>query len=57
MSHTGEPDSEDGALSPARERVRVERPGSPVPSCPSLKSDRSMEPPYNFKGEFTGDQR
>ncbi|KAJ8286219.1 hypothetical protein GJAV_G00035940 [Gymnothorax javanicus] len=57
MSHTGKPDSEDGALSPARKRARIERPGSSVPSCQSLKSDRSMDRPYNFKGEFTGDQR
>ncbi|KAJ8286221.1 hypothetical protein GJAV_G00035960 [Gymnothorax javanicus] len=39
------------------QRVWVERPGSPVPSCQSLKSDTSMEAPRNFKGEFTGDQR
>ncbi|KAJ8289364.1 hypothetical protein GJAV_G00000450 [Gymnothorax javanicus] len=39
------------------QRVRVERPGSPVSSCQSLKSDRSMDPLFNFKGEFTGDQR
>ncbi|XP_035253776.1 NACHT, LRR and PYD domains-containing protein 12-like [Anguilla anguilla] len=39
------------------QRVQVERAGSPVPSCVSLKSDRSMHLPVNFKGEFTGDQR
>ncbi|XP_064176181.1 NACHT, LRR and PYD domains-containing protein 12-like [Anguilla rostrata] len=39
------------------QRVQVERAGSPVPSCLSLKSDRSMEPPLKFGGEFTGDQR
>ncbi|KAJ8259477.1 hypothetical protein GJAV_G00169760 [Gymnothorax javanicus] len=39
------------------QRVRVERPGSPVPSCQSLQSDASMNPPHNFKGEFTEDQR
>ncbi|KAJ8280926.1 hypothetical protein GJAV_G00061100 [Gymnothorax javanicus] len=57
MSLKGEPDPEDGGLHTARERVRVERPGSPVPSCQSLKSDHSMDHPSHFKGEFTGDQR
>ncbi|KAJ8289449.1 hypothetical protein GJAV_G00001430 [Gymnothorax javanicus] len=57
MSHNEEPNSEDGALSPVRERIQVPRSGSPVPSCLSLKSDHSMGFPLNFKGEFTGDQR
>ncbi|KAJ8270027.1 hypothetical protein GJAV_G00109510 [Gymnothorax javanicus] len=57
MSLKREPDPEDGGLHTARKRVRVERPGSPVPSCQSLKSDRSMDRDWNLKGEFTGDQR
>ncbi|KAJ8259476.1 hypothetical protein GJAV_G00169750, partial [Gymnothorax javanicus] len=57
MSLTEEPASGGGAHSPARERVQVERPGSPVPSCQSLQSDASMNPLHNFKGEFTEDQR
>ncbi|KAJ8245110.1 hypothetical protein GJAV_G00275370 [Gymnothorax javanicus] len=57
MSLKGEPDPEDGGLHTAGERVRVERPGSPVPSCQSLKSDHSMNHPLHFKGEFSGDQR
>ncbi|KAG5840049.1 hypothetical protein ANANG_G00212500 [Anguilla anguilla] len=42
---------------PGDQRVKVERAGSPVPSCVSLKSDDSMGPPLNFRGEFPGDQR
>ncbi|XP_064175625.1 uncharacterized protein LOC135246063 isoform X1 [Anguilla rostrata] len=41
---------------PASMSVRVERAGSPEPSCLSMKSDRSMDPPLHFRGEFTGDQ-
>ncbi|KAJ8245067.1 hypothetical protein GJAV_G00275670 [Gymnothorax javanicus] len=57
MSLTEEPEPKDGVLSMDRERVRVERPGSPVPSCQSLRSDRSMDRYWNLKREFTGDQR
>ncbi|KAG5829957.1 hypothetical protein ANANG_G00320040, partial [Anguilla anguilla] len=39
------------------QRLRVERAGSPVPSCLSMKSDHSIPLPINFRGEFTGDQR
>ncbi|XP_035257506.1 NACHT, LRR and PYD domains-containing protein 3-like [Anguilla anguilla] len=39
------------------QRVRVKKAESPVPSCLSMKSDRSMHFPVNFTGEFTGDQR
>ncbi|KAG5855778.1 hypothetical protein ANANG_G00000210 [Anguilla anguilla] len=46
-----------GTLSSERKRVQVERAGSPVPSCLSMKSDRSMDHPIVFRGEFTGDQR
>ncbi|XP_067085059.1 NLR family CARD domain-containing protein 3-like isoform X1 [Osmerus mordax] len=35
-------------------RIKHQRPASPVPSCVSMKSDRSMEPPFNFsKGDLT----
>ncbi|KAJ8362727.1 hypothetical protein SKAU_G00115580 [Synaphobranchus kaupii] len=37
--------------------VRVERAGSPVPSCLSMKSDASMGPVPNFSGELPGDSR
>ncbi|XP_035241510.1 NACHT, LRR and PYD domains-containing protein 3-like [Anguilla anguilla] len=39
------------------QRVQVERAGSPVPSCLSMKSDRSMDHPVTFRGEFAVDQR
>ncbi|KAJ8362884.1 hypothetical protein SKAU_G00117150 [Synaphobranchus kaupii] len=57
MSLSGKPETKDGAHSPERKRVQVERAGSPVPSCLSMKSDHSMNPPLNFRGEFTGDKR
>ncbi|KAJ8250058.1 hypothetical protein COCON_G00232740, partial [Conger conger] len=57
MSLSEEPESKGGTLSTDRKRVQVERAGSPVPSCLSMKSDRSMDPPPKFRGEFTGDQR
>ncbi|KAG5829990.1 hypothetical protein ANANG_G00319650, partial [Anguilla anguilla] len=57
MSSSEETETDDGTHGPARKRVRVERAGSPVPSCLSMKSDRSMPQPFNFRGEFTGDQR
>ncbi|KAJ8250129.1 hypothetical protein COCON_G00233450 [Conger conger] len=58
MNLSEESESEAGALSPARKRVRVGRPVSPVPSCLSMKSNTSMEQPYNFRGDQeTGDQR
>ncbi|KAJ8245713.1 hypothetical protein GJAV_G00273690 [Gymnothorax javanicus] len=47
----------DGNLGPAPKRVRVQRPESPIPSCQSVKSDRSMDPPLNFKGGSSGDPR
>ncbi|XP_035241183.1 uncharacterized protein LOC118209722 [Anguilla anguilla] len=52
-----EPDTKGGTLSTERKRVQVERAGSPVPSCLSMKSDRSMDHPFAFRGEVTGDQR
>ncbi|XP_048856681.1 NACHT, LRR and PYD domains-containing protein 12-like [Brienomyrus brachyistius] len=39
------------------ESVLMERADSPVPSCVSLKSDRSMDPPLHFReGPFPTDQ-
>ncbi|XP_048859840.1 NACHT, LRR and PYD domains-containing protein 3-like [Brienomyrus brachyistius] len=57
-----EPASE---MSPSMERktkgtesVLMERADSPVPSCVSMKSDRSMPPPLNFReGPLPSDQR
>ncbi|XP_035241184.1 NACHT, LRR and PYD domains-containing protein 3-like, partial [Anguilla anguilla] len=57
MSLSEEPDTKGGTLSTMRKRVQVERAGSPVPSCLSMKSDRSMDHPLAFRGKFTGDQR
>ncbi|XP_035257501.1 NLR family CARD domain-containing protein 3-like [Anguilla anguilla] len=57
MSSSEETETDDGTHGPARKRVRVERAGSPVPSCLSMKSDRSMNHPFNLRGEVTGDQR
>ncbi|XP_046870409.1 NACHT, LRR and PYD domains-containing protein 14-like isoform X2 [Hypomesus transpacificus] len=35
-------------------RINHQRPASPVPSCVSMKSDRSMEPPFSFReGDLT----
>ncbi|KAG5855913.1 hypothetical protein ANANG_G00002030 [Anguilla anguilla] len=53
------PDPKAGSLDPNRNknecRVQVERAGSPVPSCISMKSDSSMDPRWNFRGESTDD--
>ncbi|XP_035244416.1 NACHT, LRR and PYD domains-containing protein 3-like, partial [Anguilla anguilla] len=57
MSHSGEPDTKGGTLSTNRKRVQEERAGSPVPSCLSMKSDRSMDYPVDFKGVFPADSR
>ncbi|XP_064172496.1 NACHT, LRR and PYD domains-containing protein 12-like isoform X3 [Anguilla rostrata] len=57
MSLSGEPETKGGTLSSNRKSIQVERAGSPVPSCVSLKSDHSVHPPLVFSGEFTGDQR
>nr|XP_046190103.1 NLR family CARD domain-containing protein 3-like isoform X1 [Oncorhynchus gorbuscha] len=38
--------------------IKQERPATPVPSCVSMKSDRSMEPPIMFREEdFSTEQR
>ncbi|KAM4606029.1 uncharacterized protein ACJ7VT_016300 [Polymixia lowei] len=40
------------------DRVQQERPDSPVPSCVSMKSDRSMDQPIEFKdGRHSTEQR
>ncbi|XP_035257557.1 NLR family CARD domain-containing protein 3-like [Anguilla anguilla] len=57
MSYSEETETDDGTHGLARKRVQVDRAGSPVPSCLSMKSDRSMDPPIKFGAEFTGDQR
>nr|XP_015194955.1 PREDICTED: tripartite motif-containing protein 47-like [Lepisosteus oculatus] len=39
-------------------RVKLDRPGSPVPSCMSMKSDFSMDQPIHFRaGDFNPDHR
>ncbi|KAG5830246.1 hypothetical protein ANANG_G00308160 [Anguilla anguilla] len=56
MSSSEETETNDGIHGPVRRRVQVDRAGSPVPSCLSMKSDLSMDRPIGFRGEFTGDQ-
>ncbi|KAM9471263.1 uncharacterized protein ACWYII_007159 isoform 1-T1 [Salvelinus alpinus] len=42
----------------AKSPIKQERPASPVPSCVSMKSDRSMNHPINFReGDFSTEQR
>ncbi|XP_071205640.1 NLR family CARD domain-containing protein 3-like [Salvelinus alpinus] len=42
----------------AKSPIKQERPASPVPSCVSMKSDRSMRLPIYFgEGDFSTDQR
>uniref|UniRef100_A0A8C7N766 NACHT, LRR and PYD domains-containing protein 12-like n=1 Tax=Oncorhynchus kisutch TaxID=8019 RepID=A0A8C7N766_ONCKI len=42
----------------AKSPIRQERPASPVPSCVSMKSDRSMNHPIEFReGDFSTEQR
>uniref|UniRef100_A0A8C7HP35 NACHT, LRR and PYD domains-containing protein 12-like n=1 Tax=Oncorhynchus kisutch TaxID=8019 RepID=A0A8C7HP35_ONCKI len=51
MSLSGEHDTK------AKSPIKQERPASPVPSCVSLKSDRSMDRPIEFrKGDFSTEQ-
>ncbi|XP_064175105.1 uncharacterized protein LOC135245733 [Anguilla rostrata] len=57
MSSLEETETDDGTHGLVRKRVQVDRAGSPAPSCLSMKSDRSMNRPNYFSGEFTGDQR
>ncbi|XP_064817862.1 NLR family CARD domain-containing protein 3-like isoform X2 [Oncorhynchus masou masou] len=52
MSLSGEHDTK------AKRPIQQERPASPVPSCVSMKSDWSMEPPLTFReGDFSTEQR
>ncbi|XP_071251322.1 NLR family CARD domain-containing protein 3-like isoform X1 [Salvelinus alpinus] len=52
MSLSGEYDTK------AKRPIKQERPASPVPSCVSMKSDRSMELPIVFReGDFSTGQR
>ncbi|XP_064176295.1 protein NLRC3-like isoform X3 [Anguilla rostrata] len=57
MSSSEETETDNGTHGLARKRLQVDRAGSPVPSCLSMKSDRSMDHPIDLRGEFTGDQR
>ncbi|XP_064873076.1 uncharacterized protein LOC135571222 isoform X1 [Oncorhynchus nerka] len=42
----------------AKSPIKQERPASPVPSCVSMKSDRSMKQPLQFReGDFSTEQR
>ncbi|XP_078147307.1 uncharacterized protein LOC139918847 [Centroberyx gerrardi] len=50
---SGEHDSRTKAESP----VQQERPDSPEPSCVSMKSDRSMEPPIVFKRQHSSETK
>ncbi|XP_071257401.1 NLR family CARD domain-containing protein 3-like isoform X1 [Salvelinus alpinus] len=51
MSHSGEHDTK------AKSPIKRKRPASPVPSCVSMKSDRSMVPPIKFReGDFSTEQ-
>ncbi|XP_055766291.1 NLR family CARD domain-containing protein 3-like [Salvelinus fontinalis] len=52
MSLSGEHDTK------AKSPIKQERPASPVPSCVSMKSDKSMEPPILFReGDFSSEKR
>ncbi|XP_071190647.1 NLR family CARD domain-containing protein 3-like isoform X1 [Salvelinus alpinus] len=56
MSLSGE--REEGGHTKAMSPIKQERPASPVPSCVSMKSDRSMTPPLHFReGDFSTEQR
>uniref|UniRef100_A0A8C7RJ79 B30.2/SPRY domain-containing protein n=1 Tax=Oncorhynchus mykiss TaxID=8022 RepID=A0A8C7RJ79_ONCMY len=49
---------EGGPDTKAKRPIKQERPASPVPSCVSMKSDWSMDPPLDFrKGDFSTEQR
>ncbi|XP_078143010.1 NACHT, LRR and PYD domains-containing protein 3 [Centroberyx gerrardi] len=50
---SGEHDSRTKAKSP----VQQERPDSPEPSCVSMKSDWSMEPPLTFKDKYPSENK
>uniref|UniRef100_A0A674E5M4 B30.2/SPRY domain-containing protein n=1 Tax=Salmo trutta TaxID=8032 RepID=A0A674E5M4_SALTR len=47
-----------GHDSKTKRPIKQERPASPVPSCVSMKSDQSMDPPMKFReGDFSTEQR
>ncbi|XP_064872635.1 LOW QUALITY PROTEIN: NLR family CARD domain-containing protein 3-like [Oncorhynchus nerka] len=48
----------EGHDTKAKSPIKQERPASPVPSCVSMKSDRSMNQPIEFReGDFSTEQR
>nr|XP_046190116.1 uncharacterized protein LOC124018858 isoform X1 [Oncorhynchus gorbuscha]XP_046190117.1 uncharacterized protein LOC124018858 isoform X1 [Oncorhynchus gorbuscha] len=48
----------EGHDTKAKSPIKQERPASPVPSCVSMKSDWSMDPPIEFReGDFSTEQR
>ncbi|XP_064866952.1 uncharacterized protein LOC135564813 isoform X2 [Oncorhynchus nerka] len=48
----------EGHDTKAKSPIKQERPASPVPSCVSMKSDWSMDPPIMFReGDFSTEQR
>ncbi|KAG7461598.1 hypothetical protein MATL_G00192810 [Megalops atlanticus] len=51
MTLSAEPEAESGTFDPTGKRVQLERAGSPVPSCLSMKSNHSMNPPLQFRGD------
>ncbi|KAG5837816.1 hypothetical protein ANANG_G00217030 [Anguilla anguilla] len=55
MSFSEDPEAKDGTPSTHRKSVQAERAGSPVPSCLSMRSERSMENPLYFRGQFPCD--
>ncbi|KAG7487362.1 hypothetical protein MATL_G00022450 [Megalops atlanticus] len=57
MSLSGESETHDRAMDPESKRIQKERADSLVPSCVSMKSDRSMDPPLKFGGDSDTDQR
>ncbi|XP_035258086.1 NACHT, LRR and PYD domains-containing protein 3-like [Anguilla anguilla] len=57
MSSSEETETHDGTHGLAGKRVQVDRAGSHVPNCLSMKSDQSIHHLIDFRGEFTGDQR
>ncbi|KAI1897024.1 hypothetical protein AGOR_G00100940 [Albula goreensis] len=59
MSLSEEPETSGwaGTFSSDSKRVQVERAGSPVPSCISVKSDWSMDKPLTLERESTADTR
>ncbi|XP_055768113.1 NLR family CARD domain-containing protein 3-like [Salvelinus fontinalis] len=67
MSHSGEREEggpaskmhlSGGHDTKAKRPIKQERPASPVPSCVSMKSDKSMVQPIQFReGDFSTEQR